>query len=77
MANYYLPPLNERKLRIDLETPRTVFRWYEEYCATKILGICVNRAYTEHLEYDFNFDIKADRIKMNDMGFVCQVRDQK
>lgn len=76
MANYFLPPLKERILRIDLNSPTTVYRWFEEYCSKSIVGICVRHSYREHLEHDFDFTKVEDRRKMNDMGFVCQAREK-
>lgn len=76
MANYFLPPLKSRVLRIDLDSPTTAYRWFEEYCARKIIGICVKHSYREHIEHDFDFTKKEDRLKMNEMGFVCKVREK-
>jgi len=74
LANYFLPPLNQRHLRVSLDGAFTEYRWYERVCAKKLLGICVKHEDLEHLEKDFDFDKVDDRKKFNDMGFDCSVR---
>ena len=76
LGNYFLPPLKERELRIDSDSARTVYRWYEKYCAKRILGMCISSSYKEHIEHDFDFTKGEDRRKMNDMGFICKVREK-
>lgn len=75
LANYFLPPLNKRHLRISKEGPFTEYRWHEEICKKKLLGICVKHETVDHLEVDFNFEKEDDRAKFNDMGFDCSVRE--
>ena len=73
LANYFLPQLSQRHLRVDLSGPFTSYRWYEPYkCGFLKLKTC----YTEHVEHDFDFTKADDRKKFNDMGFDCAVREQ-
>lgn len=74
MGSYFLPSLNQRQLRVSLEGPWTEYRWYEEKCKTRILGVCVAHTYTEHIERDFDFTKAEDRKKFLEMGFFCGVR---
>lgn len=67
-------PLLQRHLRLSLDGPWTEYRWFEEVCKTKILGLCIKHDYVEHIEKDFNFTLFEDRKKFNDMDFDCSVR---
>ena len=69
-ATYIVPLLKDRPLRIDIETPRTVFRYYRaKPCGIGGLFKCREGV----LEYDFDLSKKEDRVKFNQMGFECQV----
>lgn len=72
LANYFLPPLNKRHLRVSKDGPFTEYRWFEKYgCGIMKLGTC----YREHIERDFDFTKAEDRARFNDMGFDCSVRE--
>jgi len=74
LASYSLLPLNKRHLRISLEAPNTEYRWYSSRkCGAFKLFICWD---VEHIEKDFDFTKKEDRIKFNQMGFDCSVRER-
>ena len=52
--------------------PVTEYRWKEPYrCGTLGLLTC----YHEHIENDFDFRKVEDRVKFNQMGFDCSVRE--
>lgn len=69
-ANYIVPTLKDRSLRVDIESARTVFRYYITVpCGVWNLFDCRK----EVLEYDFDFNSIEDRKKFNDMGFECSV----
>jgi len=65
-----VPLLKDRPLRVDIETPRTVFRWYKvKPCGFLDLFRCKE----EVLEYDFDLSKREDRVRFNEMGFECLV----
>lgn len=69
-ANYIVPQLKDRPLRVDIETPRTVFRWYKSVpCG----AFGVFRCREEVLEYDFDLSAREDRVRFNQLGFECSV----
>lgn len=75
LANYFLPPLNKRHLRVSRAGPFTEYRWTERACKTRVLGLCIKNESIEHIEHDFDFTKEADRKNFNDMGFDCSVRE--
>lgn len=65
-----MPQLRDRPLRVDIETPRTVFRYYKmKPCGWGGFFRCKE----EVLEYDFDLTSRDDRKRMNEMGFECLV----
>ncbi len=69
-----MPILKDRPLRVDIETPRTAFRYYKSVpCGFAKMFKCKK----EVIEYDFDLTKKADRIKFNEMGFECSVPNSK
>lgn len=71
-ANYFLPPLKNRHLRI-VEGGITEYRWYKSHrCGFAKLLIC----YDEVIERDFDLKKKEDVIRFNQMGFECSVRNR-
>jgi hypothetical protein len=67
LANYFLPPLNQRHLRISLDGPYTEYRWYKKCGAFKRCEV---------IEKDFDFTKAEDRKKFFEMGFNCSVRER-
>lgn len=65
-----MPTLKERPLRIDVDTPKTVFRYYQQVpCGIGNLFRCKK----EVIEYDFDLSLRSDRLKFNQIGFECSV----
>lgn len=76
LANYSRQPLNKRHLRISLDAPKTEYRWHEETCLKRVLGVCIQTGVIYHVDEDFDFTKAEDRKKFLDMGFDCSVRER-
>lgn len=66
IANYIVPSLKDRPLRISRQAAVTEFRYYRK-CGFLNLKRC------EVIENDFDLTKQIDRDKFNDMGFECSV----
>jgi len=69
-ANYIVPNLKDRYLRVSLDRPSTEYRYYTPYkCGLWGMLTC----WKEEISYDFDFTKAEDRKKFQDMGFECHV----